>query len=152
MRLQINWCSVFDRQYWGIHRALFGILHCSNTRFCAHNFQKDKKAFLTTEGEKHRKKSCNNSVNIGTGKRWEWYYRRQRKEIKNFRYYGCTRVQIGVQHTNDEILKKNYKIIMFLRDVLLVSKHFQCVRFSISQAKTIKKCCKNQGNFKKKWF
>ena len=28
------------------------------------------------------------------------------EEIQNFRYYGCTRVQIGVQHTDDEILKK----------------------------------------------
>jgi ELP3 family radical SAM enzyme/protein acetyltransferase len=26
-------------------------------------------------------------------------------EIKRFRYYGCTRVQIGVQHTNDELLR-----------------------------------------------
>ena len=28
------------------------------------------------------------------------------EEIKRFRYYGCTRVQIGVQHTDDEILHK----------------------------------------------
>jgi len=28
------------------------------------------------------------------------------EEIKRFRYYGCTRVQIGVQHTDDKILKK----------------------------------------------
>ena len=27
------------------------------------------------------------------------------EEIKRFRYYGCTRVQIGVQHTDDEILR-----------------------------------------------
>lgn len=29
------------------------------------------------------------------------------EEIKRLRRYGCTRVQIGCQHTNDEILKKN---------------------------------------------
>ena len=28
------------------------------------------------------------------------------EEIKRFRYYGCTRVQIGVQHTDDEILDR----------------------------------------------
>ena len=28
------------------------------------------------------------------------------EEIIRLRYYGCTRVQIGVQHTDDEILKK----------------------------------------------
>ena len=27
------------------------------------------------------------------------------EEIKRFRYYGCTRVQIGVQHTDDNILR-----------------------------------------------
>jgi len=27
------------------------------------------------------------------------------EEIKRFRYYGCTRVQIGIQHTNDELLR-----------------------------------------------
>lgn len=26
------------------------------------------------------------------------------EELKRFRYYGCTRVQLGVQHTNDKIL------------------------------------------------
>ena len=25
-------------------------------------------------------------------------------EIERFRYYGCTRVQLGIQHTNNEIL------------------------------------------------
>ena len=28
-----------------------------------------------------------------------------KKELQRLRYYGCTRVQIGVQHTNDTILK-----------------------------------------------
>jgi ELP3 family radical SAM enzyme/protein acetyltransferase len=28
------------------------------------------------------------------------------EELKQFRYYGCTRVQLGVQHTDNEILKK----------------------------------------------
>uniref|UniRef100_A0A6V3IDZ8 tRNA carboxymethyluridine synthase n=2 Tax=Lotharella globosa TaxID=91324 RepID=A0A6V3IDZ8_9EUKA len=28
------------------------------------------------------------------------------EEIKRLRYYGCTRVQVGIQHTDDEILKK----------------------------------------------
>jgi len=27
-------------------------------------------------------------------------------EIKRFRYYGCTRVQLGIQHVDDDILKK----------------------------------------------
>ena len=27
-------------------------------------------------------------------------------EIREFRRYNCTRVQIGVQHTNNEVLKK----------------------------------------------
>ncbi len=28
------------------------------------------------------------------------------EELRRFRYYGCTRVQLGIQHTDDEILKK----------------------------------------------
>ena len=28
------------------------------------------------------------------------------EEIKRFRYYGCTRVQLGIQHIDDKILKK----------------------------------------------
>ena len=28
-----------------------------------------------------------------------------KEELERFRYYGCTRVQIGVQHTNNDILK-----------------------------------------------
>lgn len=28
-----------------------------------------------------------------------------RAELRNLRYFGCTRVQIGVQHTNDDILR-----------------------------------------------
>eukprot|EP00467_Chlorarachnion_reptans_P018661 CAMPEP_0114522036 /NCGR_PEP_ID=MMETSP0109-20121206/20529_1 /TAXON_ID=29199 /ORGANISM="Chlorarachnion reptans, Strain CCCM449" /LENGTH=633 /DNA_ID=CAMNT_0001703229 /DNA_START=44 /DNA_END=1945 /DNA_ORIENTATION=+ len=28
------------------------------------------------------------------------------KEIERFRYYGCTRVQVGIQHTDNAILKK----------------------------------------------
>lgn len=27
-------------------------------------------------------------------------------EIKEFRKYNCTRVQLGVQHTNNDVLKK----------------------------------------------
>ena len=27
-------------------------------------------------------------------------------ELQRFRYYGCTRVQLGVQHINDDVLKK----------------------------------------------
>lgn len=28
------------------------------------------------------------------------------EELRRFRYYGCTRVQLGIQHTSNEILKK----------------------------------------------
>jgi histone acetyltransferase (RNA polymerase elongator complex component) len=46
-------------------------------------------------------------------------------EIKRFRSYGCTRVQLGIQHTDDKILKKinrgcthqqNVKAIRLLKD------------------------------------
>lgn len=39
-------------------------------------------------------------------------------EIKEFRKYNCTRVQLGVQHTNNEVLKK-------LKEDILLKKYIK---------------------------
>jgi histone acetyltransferase (RNA polymerase elongator complex component) len=55
-----------------------------------------------------------------TKKGTEWSENLDLSEIKLFRQYGVTRIQIGVQHTDDFVLKKNNRKTMSTQQSVLI--------------------------------
>ena len=73
--------------------------------YAANTFwQKDKRERLSLSEEKNINESADTKIiGLTLETRPDCI---DAEEVKRFRHYGCTRVQLGIQHTNDMILKK----------------------------------------------
>lgn len=78
---------------------------CRDIYYAANTFwDKEKRTRLTLNEEKRINQSARSRViGLTLETRPDTI---NKEELKLFRYYGCTRVQLGIQHVDDDVLKK----------------------------------------------